>query len=43
MFERVIPVRWRDTGEISNDLHALEKLIGRLRKAHGPEAVIGAC
>jgi transposase len=33
----------RDTGEISNDLHALEKLIGRLRKAHGPEAVIGAC
>src|SRR5215210_1230851 len=26
----------RDTGVISNDLHALEKFIARLRKAHGP-------
>jgi transposase len=33
----------RDTGAISNDLHALEKLLGRLRKAHGSEAVIRAC
>ena len=30
----------RDTGAISNDLHALEKFIARLRKAHGPDVVI---
>ena len=33
----------RDTGVISPDLHAVEKWIGRLRKAHGPEAQIRAC
>ena len=33
----------RDTGAISNDLHALEKLIARLRKAHGPDVLIRAC
>ena len=33
----------RDTGAISNDLHALEKFIARLRKAHGPDVVIRAC
>jgi transposase len=33
----------RDTGVISNDLHALEKLIGRLRKAHGSDVIIRAC
>jgi len=32
----------RDTGAISNDLHALEKWIARLGKAHGPELVIHA-
>ena len=30
-------------GAISNDLHALEKLIGRLRNAHGKEVVLRAC
>ena len=30
----------RDTGTISNDLHALEKFIARLRQAHGKEVVI---
>jgi transposase len=33
----------RDTGTISNDMHALEKLLARLRKAHGKETVIRAC
>lgn len=33
----------RDTGAISNDLHALEKFVARLRKAHGPDVVIHAC
>ena len=27
----------RESGALSNDLHALEKWIGRLRKAHGKE------
>jgi len=33
----------RDTGVISNDLHALEKWVGRLRKAHGSDVVLRAC
>jgi transposase len=33
----------RDTGAISNDLHALEKFIARLRKAHGPDVVMHTC
>ena len=33
----------RDTGTISNDLHAVEKWIARLRKAHGKEAQLRAC
>src|SRR2546421_9948197 len=33
----------RDTGVISNDLHAVEKWIGRLRKAHGREVILRAC
>ena len=33
----------RDTGSISNDLHAVEKWIARLRKAHGKEVVLRAC
>jgi transposase len=33
----------RDTGAISNDLHALEKWLARLRTAHGPDVVIHAC
>jgi transposase len=33
----------RDTGGISNDLHAVEKFIARLRKAHGKEVQIRAC
>jgi transposase len=33
----------RDTGAISHDLHALEKFLARLRKAHGSEVVIRAC
>ena len=33
----------REGGAISNDLHALEKWIARLRKAHGPEVVLRAC
>ena len=28
---------------ISNDLHAVEKWIGRLRKAHGKEVILRAC
>lgn len=32
----------REGGAISNDLHALEKWIARLRKAHGPEGVLRA-
>src|SRR5205809_4923662 len=33
----------RDTGAISNDLHAAEKWIARLRKAHGKETQLRAC
>ena len=33
----------RDMGVISNDLHALEKWIGRLRKAHGSDVILRAC
>lgn len=33
----------REGGAISNDLHAIEKWIARLRKAHGPEVVLRAC
>ena len=33
----------RDSGELSNDLQALEKWIGRLRKAHGKEVRLHAC
>src|SRR5436190_634762 len=33
----------RDRGVISNDLHALEKWVGRLRKAHGSDVVLRAC
>jgi transposase len=33
----------RESGAISNDLHAVEKWIGRLRKAHGKDAVLRAC
>src|SRR5947199_10550282 len=33
----------RATGEISNDLNAVEKWIGRLRKAHGKDMILRAC
>jgi len=33
----------QDLGAISNDLHALEKLLGRLRKRYGPDVMIRAC
>ena len=33
----------RDQGELSNDLQALEKWMGRLRKAHGKEVGLHAC
>jgi transposase len=33
----------RESGAISNDLHAVEKWIGRLRKAHGQETLLRAC
>ena len=33
----------RDTGAISNDLHAVEKWIARLRKVHGKETQLRAC
>jgi hypothetical protein len=33
----------RDTGAISNDLHAVEKWVGRLRQAHGKEVIVRAC
>ena len=33
----------RDTGAISNDLHAVEKWIARLRKAHGKDTHLHAC
>lgn len=45
----VSPRRWRrrdevrDTGTLSHDLQALEKWIGRLRKAHGKEVILHAC
>jgi len=33
----------RESGAISNDLHAVEKWIGRLRKAHGKETLLRGC
>jgi hypothetical protein len=33
----------RDTGAISNDLHAMEKWLARLRKVHGKETHLHAC
>ena len=33
----------RESGALSNDLHAVEKWIGRLRKAHGKEVILRAC
>ena len=33
----------RDTGALSNDLHAMEKWIGRLRKTHGKDVILRAC
>ena len=33
----------RDYGAITNDLHAIEKLLARLRKAHGRRRVIQVC
>jgi len=33
----------RESGAISNDLHAVEKWIGRLRKVHGREVILRAC
>ena len=33
----------RQSGAISNDLHAVEKWIGRLRQGHGKEVILRAC
>src|SRR6266404_1667275 len=33
----------RESGALSNDLHAVEKWIGRLRKAYGKEVILRAC
>ena len=33
----------RESGMISNDLHAIEKWIGRLRKVHGKGVILRAC
>jgi transposase len=33
----------RDTGIFSNDLHAVEKWIARLRQAHGSDVIMRAC
>jgi transposase len=33
----------RDSGAISNDLHAVEKWIGRLRKRYGPDVLMRTC
>jgi transposase len=33
----------RESGALSNDLQAVEKWIGRLRKAHGKEVLLRAC
>jgi transposase len=33
----------RDDGVLSNDLQAVEKWVGRLRKAHGKEVILRAC
>jgi transposase len=33
----------RDMGAISNDLHAVEKWISRLRKAHGKDVILRVC
>jgi transposase len=32
-----------ETGVISNDLHALEKWVGRLARARGSEVILRAC
>src|SRR4029078_1050666 len=32
-----------ETGGLSNDLHSVEKWIGRLRKTHGKEVILRAC
>jgi hypothetical protein len=32
----------RETGALSNDLHSVEKWIGRLRKTHGKEVILRA-
>ena len=33
----------RDSAGLSDDLQALEKWVGRLRKAHGKEVILRAC
>ena len=33
----------RESGALSNDLHAVEKWVGGLRKAHGKEVILRAC
>ena len=33
----------RESGALSNDLHAVEKWIARLRKAHGKDVILHAC
>jgi transposase len=33
----------RESGALSNDLHAVEKWIGRLRKRHGKGTLLRAC
>ena len=33
----------RESGALSNDLHAVEKWIVRLRQAHGKEVILRAC
>ena len=33
----------RETGAFSNDLHAVEKWISRLRKVHGKDVILLAC
>ncbi len=32
-----------ENGALNNDLQALEKWVGRLRKAHGKEVILRAC
>ena len=33
----------RETGALSNDLHAVEKWLARLRQTHGKEVILRAC